>query len=79
MIKLGVNILFNAETTQSAIGALTTTMWENNHYADTRVACHELAKKVIAAIQRKHYRIADSSVRTARADIRYWIPESLSR
>lgn len=59
LIKLGVNILFNAETTQSAIGALTTTMWENNHYADTRVACHELAKKVIAAIQRKHYRIAE--------------------
>jgi hypothetical protein len=34
-------------------------MWENNRYADTRVACHELAKKVIAAIQRKHYRIAE--------------------
>jgi hypothetical protein len=59
LVKLAVNVLFNAPTTQSSIGALTTTMWENNRYADTRVACHELAKKVIAAIQRKHYRIAE--------------------
>jgi hypothetical protein len=59
LVKLAVNILFNAETTQSAIGALTTAMWENNRRANTRVACHELAKKVIAAIQRKHYRIVE--------------------
>ena len=55
LVKLAVNILFNAPTTRSAINAIAEDLYNDGGL--TKGGCFTRARKVVAAIRRKHYRI----------------------
>jgi hypothetical protein len=64
LVKVAVNTLFNASTTNSAILAITEELRYNPDLAEAnciesshRSPCRALAKRVVAAIHRKHRRI----------------------
>jgi hypothetical protein len=55
LVKLAVNILFNASTTKRAVNAIAEDLHTNR--GATKDESYPQASKVVAAIRRKHYRI----------------------
>jgi hypothetical protein len=55
LVKLAVNTLFNASTRKSAVGAIAEGLHKDGGLSWSE--CHTQAKKVVAAIRRKHRRI----------------------
>jgi hypothetical protein len=55
LVKLAVNVLFNAATKRSAIYAIAEDL--HDRHGGTERGCHIQARKVVRAIRRKHHRI----------------------